>query len=377
MKRVVLTGNGLSVALNKGFSLENITKRFYERLRPEHKAFIEHHMERLDKRIYVQLDFEETIAAIEQTHDSLKNYFDFLNDDGNGEAYLNAYDLGRSEIEKHLNAVQNIVYEYTASILDLIDGHVHKEEIGNNLADFVNWLKATIDSSSEIDLFTLNFDLLLETILLTTVGKRGFIDFHSPGKVWELTGEKKFNFSPDLSKSLNYGNHNVRLHHLHGSLSSFKDIKEAKTFKITTEALRFNQIYNQIFKLNIVPSIITGGGKSLKIQQSPFNYYYEQFTERLTNPEQMCDELFIIGYSFRDDHINKAINKRLKAERTNNKELKLIICDYKSNQEDKKSFIDDLNIRLELGPRMKNKFVEEDPRIIFGGANAISSTIES
>ena len=57
MKRVVLTGNGLSVALNKEFSLEGITKRFFDRLTEEHRTFIEHHMQNK----YNQRDFEEAI----------------------------------------------------------------------------------------------------------------------------------------------------------------------------------------------------------------------------------------------------------------------------------------------------------------------------
>ncbi len=67
--KVVLTGNGLSVGLNKEFSLPNITKRFFDRLSEEHRAFIEHHMDKLCKGTYVQTDFEEAIASIEQVYD--------------------------------------------------------------------------------------------------------------------------------------------------------------------------------------------------------------------------------------------------------------------------------------------------------------------
>lgn len=374
MRKVVLTGNGLSVGLNSSFSLENITRRFFERLPAEHKAFIEHHMERLEEGTYDQRDFEEAISSIEQTYDSLKNYYDFLNDNENGLKYLQAYDLGKAELEDHLHAVQNIIYEYTASILDLIDDQVRKPQINAKLNNFVDWLEEIIgdpNESNEVDLFTLNFDLLLETILLDIRGTRGFIDFHRPeNKPWSPIGDnQRYLFSPNISRMI--GDPTVRLHHLHGSLSSFKDIKDAKTFKITTETLRGNNVYDSIFEMNIVPSIITGGGKSVKVQDNPFHFYYNEFRDALVNKEALCEELYIIGYSFRDEHINKAINKRLFLERNDDRNLKLVICDFKNNEHDRKAFIDDLNEQLDLGPRTSNRFVYGDDRVIFDGANAI------
>ncbi|MEK4876018.1 hypothetical protein N1I87_15460 [Bacillus sp. FSL W8-0102] len=71
MKKVVLTGNGLSVGLNRAFALQNITQTFYNKLTPEHQKFIQHHMERIQKDEYIQVDFEEAIASIEQVHDAL------------------------------------------------------------------------------------------------------------------------------------------------------------------------------------------------------------------------------------------------------------------------------------------------------------------
>lgn len=228
--KVVLTGNGLSVGLNKEFSLPNITQRFFERLSPEHKSFIRHHMDNLGKGTYIQTDFEETIASIEQVYDSLKNYYDFLIQGEDADKFLQSYGLGRTEIERHLNAIQDIIYEYTSSILDLIDGHVRWKEINENLSGFIDWLTITIEEADKIDLFTLNFDLLLETILLETIGTERFLDYHVPRDRWPLINEPRYFFSPDLSLHL-YGDRKVRLHHLHGSLSSFKDIKDGKRLK--------------------------------------------------------------------------------------------------------------------------------------------------
>ncbi|WP_347549930.1 SIR2 family protein [Pseudalkalibacillus hwajinpoensis] len=370
MKRVVLTGNGLSVGLNPDFSLKSITERFFDRLDEEHRDFIEHHM----KENYSQLDFEEAISSIEQVYDSLAHYNDFLNGE-KGSNFLDAYKLENTEIEKHIEAIKTIIHEYTSSILDLIINNVKQKDITDKLQPFVEWLVDTIDTSDEIDLFTLNFDLLLETILLTYYESEKFADFHFRAKQWSaIKNDWQYYFDPDRSKQIhpvNYEN-NVRLHHLHGSLSSFKDLKSGRLFKITTEALKDNNLYDNIFEHGVIPSIVTGGGKSLKVQQNPFNYYYTEFKKAMVIDELLCDELYIVGYSFRDEHINKAIIDRLKKSRKNEnpKPLKIIIVDFAMDDSTKLEFIERVNTALQL-PR-NHAFKLGDERILFEGANSIN-----
>ena len=98
MKKVVLTGNGLSVGLNKAFALQNITQTFYNKLTPEHRKFIQHHMERIQKDEYVQVDFEEAIASIEQVHDSLDAYVSFLLNEEEGQKFLKSENLSVEEL---------------------------------------------------------------------------------------------------------------------------------------------------------------------------------------------------------------------------------------------------------------------------------------
>ncbi|UOQ49626.1 hypothetical protein MUN88_05970 [Gracilibacillus caseinilyticus] len=185
MGKVVLTGNGLSVGLNKGFGLENITETFFNNLSSEHQKFVQHHMDRIQKGKYVQVDFEEAIASIEQVHDSLDSYVNFLLNDKEGQKYLKTEGLTVDEIQNHLNKIKEIILSYTASIIEIIDGNVHWDQIGEKLSGFVNWLQKELSQErDEVDLFTLNFDLLLETILLRIVGSDEFTDFHV--KSWNL-----------------------------------------------------------------------------------------------------------------------------------------------------------------------------------------------
>ncbi|MGG5180476.1 SIR2 family protein [Bacillus sp. MM09(2025)] len=368
-RRAILTGNGLSVALNSDFGLGSITKRFFDRLDDNHREFIKHHM----RDNYSQLDFEEAIATIEQVYDSLSHYNEFLTGE-NGKNFLNSYRLNNNELADHIEAVQIVIHQYTSSILDLIINNVRQKDISDKLQPFVDWLTKIIDSSEHVDLFTLNFDLLLETILLTYYRKEQFADFHYRGKKWPvINNDYQYYFDPDRSKQIHPENYekNIRLHHLHGSLSSFKDIKTGRIFKITTESLRNSDLYENIFEKGVVPSIVTGGGKSFKVQQNPFHFYYNEFKKCMVIEDNLCDELYIIGYSFRDNHINKAISERLKFSRRKENPIpfKIIIVDYAKDEASKHSFINRVNTNLQI-PK-KHAFKIEDDNILFGGANSI------
>lgn len=369
----MLTGNGLSVGLNKAFALQNITETFYNKLSPEHQKFILHHMERIQKNEYVQVDFEEAIASIEQIHDSLDAYVNFLLNEEEGRKFLESENLSVEELQNHLTKIKEIIISYTASIVEIIDGNVHWEQIGDRLSGFINWLQEELQSKDEFDLFTLNFDLLLETILLRIVGTDEFTDFHvKRGK--SPDGHDKFNFYPQQSFS-DFGYRRIKLHHLHGSLSSFKRLSDGRVFKLRTEDIRLSDMYNKLDVNEIFPSIINGGFKSRKIQTTPFNYYYGKFKEKMVDPKNLCDELYIIGYSFRDKHINDAISERLRIHRKKDGKPinRFIIVDYKISEEEQENFIEDVNKALNLGPKTKLK--KEDGIFIFKGADAIDEVL--
>lgn len=107
-----------------------------------------------------------------------------------------------------------------------------------------------------MDIFTLNFDLLLETILLNLVGPDKLTDFHVKRGTWE--GKDKFNFDPQQTL-LDFGYQGISLHYLHGSLSSFKRLSDGRVFKLRTGDIRLSNLYKNIDTNKIFPAIITGG----------------------------------------------------------------------------------------------------------------------
>jgi|SRR5690625_450675 len=372
MRKVILTGNGLSVGLNQAFSLQNITETFYNNLPQEHKRFIEHHMKRIEKDEYIQVDFEEAIASIEQIHDSLDSYVNFLETEEEGKMFLRSENLQIDELKKHLQKIKEIILAYTASIVEIIDGNVRKEQIDEKLSGFIRWLEKQYKEESQVDLFTLNFDLLLETILLEIFGTDKFTDFHVPRGYWK--GAEKFNFSPQ-ENLFDFGRRNIRLHHLHGSLSSFKRLQDGRVFKLKTEDIRLMDFYKNLNTSDCFPSIITGGFKSDKVQMSPFNYYYNEFKVKMMDPDDICDELYIIGYSFRDKHINESIKKRLEITRKRgekNKPLnKFVIVDFKPEKIDQIQFVQHVNEALDLKSSRTQLSVEKG-NFLFEGADSIS-----
>lgn len=372
LKKVILTGNGLSVGLNSAFALQNITQMFFNKLKPEHQKFVQHHMDRIQKGEYVQIDFEEAIASIEQVHDSLDSYVQFLLNEEEGKKYLELEGLGVEELQSHLNKIKEIILSYTASITEIIDGNVHWEQIDEKLSGFINWLQSELTDQNEVDLFTLNFDLLLETILLRIIGTDEFTDFHVRRGLHN--SREKFNFDPQESL-LDFGNRRIRLHHLHGSLSSFKRLSDGRIFKLKVEDIRLDELYRNISSKELFPSIITGGFKSKKVQRLPFSYYYGKFKEKMVDPENLCEELYIVGYSFRDEHINNAISERLKIGRGKNgiPLNKFVIVDYKKEEVDQLKFIQDVNNALGLGKRTELKL--EDGNFIFTGVDSIGELL--
>lgn len=371
MKKVILTGNGLSIGLNRAFSLQNITQTFYSNLPDEHKKFIEHHMDRIQKGQYIQLDFEEAIASIEQIHDSLNSYVEFLEKTDEGKIYLQSENLTVEELRSHLDIIKKIILSYSASIVEIIDGNVSWEQIGEKLSGFINWLLTQIDEDNQVDFFTLNFDLLLETILLRVVGTDRITDFHVP-RGYE-NGVEKFNFSPQ-DNLLDFGRRKVRLHHLHGSLSSFKRLKDGRVFKLKTEDIRLKDFYRRLDPSKYFPLIITGGYKSAKIQMSPFSFYYNEFKVKMMDPDDICDELYIIGYSFRDEHINAAIIERLKLSRSKGIKRRplhrFVIVDFKAEEVDKLEFVNFVNDALNLKSD-RTKLSIEKGNFLFNGADSI------
>ncbi|MEX1028962.1 MAG: SIR2 family protein [Paenibacillaceae bacterium] len=355
------------------------------RLPAEQKALVEHYISDNNDRG----DFERCIAHVEKLHDVLHYYQDLLRDDKHGKRYGEVNNLDSTALEKHVKSIRDSNYKFSALIVETIHGYVKHSLIDSKLQGFVKWFTSILNGTNEVDLFTLNYDLLLETILLQIGKGKEFMDFIiklGHGLQQLLGNNPRYYFNPGNRKVMKKAEDcNTRLYHLHGSLSSFKDLNKESMgkgkgtyFKISTEAIQENRFFDKIFDLNIVPSIIAGDRKDDKIQEMPFRFYYEEFMKKMSMEDQLCDKLFIIGYSFRDDHINRMISERLKlsTQIINPRPLEfLTIVDFATSAEDKAKFIKRINFVLGLEQGAIGRFIENDSRILFGGANSIQVNV--
>ncbi|MDB5053502.1 MAG: hypothetical protein JWM44_1552, partial [Bacilli bacterium] len=213
-KIAVLIGNGLSVALTQNLSLSEISNKFLRRLigvNPEAKSLLEGLIS--DKS--EMNDFEKCIARVE-------TFYHTLNEIQQGRKNDENHNL---EWDKKEKSVRESIYLFSALIVEFVNGNVKLRQIEAQLPGFVRWLISVINGQNVVDLFTLNYDLLLETILLQTFEPGVYMEFFRHAGEWDVIRAPHFYFNPPHSRQ-KWKNCRVRLYHLHGSISSFKDLNK-------------------------------------------------------------------------------------------------------------------------------------------------------
>lgn len=358
-----LFGNGLSIALSWEFSLKTITEKFISNLDGDEKEFFEEICGG-DENINFD-DFEANFSLIEDAYNSLKKYRRFI-DSKAGKVFLEKFELLNPELIKHEEIIKSLYDKYIFQILGIIHGNVTKIDIAMKLNGFTQFLKQQLSNCKKGYVFTLNYDLLAETILLEEIGSDKMTDFCSATHKYSGTDIDKFDFDPalnDYKYGEDYTDANIELHHLHGSLSLFYDSARNKCIKFKSEDIFIHDVYKSIGEQNwsLTPAIITGGGKSLKMNEYPFEFYFRNLKDLSTYAKY--DKLFIVGYSFRDEHVNELINRWMKSVKDYSKGL--LIVDYKTTDEDKEEFKKFVRKQIRKRPVIPNKCFE------FGGANAI------
>ena len=169
------------------------------------------------------------------------------------------------------------------------------------LCSLVTWLNYT-NNDFEKEIFTLNYDLMLERAL-EDVGLPYFTGFVGTVKPFFLP-ESVDDFSGTYVKR-NW----TKLWKMHGSLNYKKDQND----RIFIES----KVTDEYENLLIYPSM----DKYLSSRKAPFISYLDRFRKYMLNNEKI---LFVLGYSFSDEHVNEIINNGL----SNNTRLSVIAFAY-------------------------------------------------
>ena len=244
-------------------------------------------------------------------------------------------------INLNLSSISNIKYlPYLFRCL-IIDTFLKVRKSGNYcklIAQQEKFIKALTGKSKKASIISLNYD----NILNETIGTVFYNGYH----------ETQPNFMPFSFSSFFQADKTIS--YLHGNIKFYytlPDIKYSfeKTFN-TKERIEmlFPQKYlsEQHFPYNIENHsynvfITTGIEKNISMDYLPYSAYYTKFTSDICKSSSIIS----IGYSFRDQHVNRILSSFLNMKKKN----KIIIVDYnESNNISLNDFFSEGNILYEI-----------------------------
>jgi hypothetical protein len=215
-----------------------------------------------------------------------KKFNEILDEKDNVETILNKVQQLKSLIgDKLINKLNmKMIQEIEKAIKKTIFEKLSIDQPIDKLSDLVVWLNF-INGEYQKEIFTLNYDLLLEKALENS-SLPYFSGFIGNVKPFFLSD------SVDDFSGLYVKQSWTKLWKLHGSLNFKKSITE----QIFIE----NNIKSEYENLIIYPSM----DKYLSSRKAPFIAYLDRFRKYLLVNEKV---LMTLGYSFCDDHVNDII----------------------------------------------------------------------
>ena len=250
-------------------------------------------------------NFEDLINFIENTivstkypnHLSYSNYYKFLRNNlileiKQEKIILNSfYEIDTKEKDT-LSIYFIVMKDLLVEIINLIRERVRQYECTNNIEfnnKFSSWFNELIlNRYKKVNIYSINYDQYLFDLISKTNKK---IKLAKPDNI-------------DKNNTLNYYN-------LHGSINwKISDTNNKRSYKI--EYCDKNektdiQVTEIADKFTLLSPIITGRDKVNKIFSKPFQDFINCFNDDALT----ADDIYIIGYSFLDNHINSILRKAL------------------------------------------------------------------
>jgi SIR2-like domain len=198
-------------------------------------------------------------------------------------------------------------------------------------------LKSVYEAHGTASIFTLNYDLLLERMLIgdNLLGLRNRVtDFFSglPERACALSlGLNNYAVEGRLFYPWDPPPRAIHLHHLHGCLTHFRDVRSGDVYKVAAADVRNNDIFGQLAHASaseFTPSVILGSRKIEKSQDWPFSVAFLS----LERAAREATTIVIGGYSFRDAAVNNRLRNLVTPEK------RWIVIDYKPDAESANEF---------------------------------------
>lgn len=200
-------------------------------------------------------------------------------------------------------------------ISDMLETMVPWDEILIKYQSFIYYIK----QYDSVNIFTLNHDLLLEALL-----REHRLDFSDGFTTTGSCIKYKDNFQEEFKDE--FGNERIALHKLHGSIDvvMFQRLEKSDNgfsyyytgdytyFRPENYYAKHTSNYAnpetgksvQSFNPNLAPNFITGTNKTKVIQE---DFMYRNLFRRFQDSLDSKNDMLIVGYSFRDAHVNKVI----------------------------------------------------------------------
>lgn len=301
----VLVGNGLSIAFNPRLRLDVLTRDVMDRIKDEYSGSgeeIAQAMQRVSSREgNPRDDFEVLIGAFGGQTRILQDLRD----------YAKLVDENNTDLHESIEAVGEFAEKVRdhgiSHVLELImERSVAHRELAGELNQFVKTVVAGF--SGDVAFANLNYDTLVLSALATSFGS-AFTDLGDPrlaiGRRIDdvevhMYGLRKnlIDFPP---------NRRIRLLHLHGSLTYWHTPSSGYR-KIEVKDVRERGLWKKIREGTTParPLVVLANqhDKSGAVAEQPFKLAYEAYSQSLNN----SDHWLIVGYSFRDECVNRVLN---------------------------------------------------------------------
>lgn len=258
----------------------------------------------LPRSKFVKEEFEKIKLRVED-----KNLEDVLGILYSHRVYLKDGDKDNSDFkvcESLIKIIETIVFD---EINIDFDDAKYKDNI-ENYQRFYRKTALRNKDLSRINVFTTNNDLFNETALDSLNihyinGFNGGLNRYFNPALFNYTFSKRMDTSIDKFEPVE---NMVHLYKIHGSINWIEDTKNANTFFKIKETFNPKKGENNV----LVYPTPTKQNKSLG---SPYVEMFREFQRKLLEPLSV---LFVIGYSFSDEHVNNIIYQALATNSTMN-----------------------------------------------------------
>ncbi|WP_417236136.1 SIR2 family protein [Bizionia paragorgiae] len=253
---------------------------------------------------FVKEEFEKIKLRVED-----KNLEDVLGILYSHRVYLKGGDKDNSD----LKVCESLIKIIETIIFDEINIDFDDVKYKDNIENYQRFYRKTAlrnKDLSRINVFTTNNDLFNETALDSLNihyinGFNGGLNRYFNPALFNYTFSKRMDTSIDKFEPVE---NMVHLYKIHGSINWIEDTKNANTFFKIKETFNPNKGENNV----LVYPTPTKQNKSLG---SPYVEMFREFQRKLLEPLSV---LFVIGYSFSDEHVNNIIYQALATNSTMN-----------------------------------------------------------